>query len=358
MEKGIKKLVEKNHEFCKLAGILRVPPQLLKNISEWAIGCYCFSVVGKLNHLLASYPEHPQRSNWLMIRGIAKNKLDKQEITAFSKQFELSMEDLPYQETILPQMFWKNKSRRWLVNVYFISNTEKNHTIYNLEAWSGLWSPTKNIEKSIILGDLYIARDVRHDVKKMIKENNPIFLHEAWKSITEIVRHEMQHLMQELLKYLLDLKEIGGLPGKTIREKERDASGYLYQVEHGKTQNTVGDPHELRDMEFYTRLSDDIDEFNYFKKYVPVELQQDFLKAWVGEINKETFKSIIYSKKQMEELAKKWHEGNKGANNQLTAFDIAFQAIGHRNLFFLFLKRFSPMKWKKAVKEFVKAVSG
>jgi hypothetical protein len=66
------------------------------------------------------------------------------------------------------------------------------------------------------------------------------------------LRHECQHVGQDALRILLELKEDAGLPAKDLRE----------DTSKGYNPNDWSKPHALRDVEFQTRLADEIDVFN------------------------------------------------------------------------------------------------
>ena len=119
--------------------------------------------------------------------------------------------------------------------------------------------------------------------------------------IRSVLRHEMQHVGQTYLAVLFSLKENAGLPSKNIRYPSKAPAS---------AQQSTQKEHALRDVEFMTRLGDEV--ANYL--------------------------SSIRREKATPQKAK----------------EMLGAALRTRP-FFLALKKYEPLKWKKAVSEFVKA---
>jgi len=88
------------------------------------------------------------------------------------------------------------------------------------------------------------------------------------------IRHEAQHAGQTILKVAIGLKEQAGLPPRDVRDLRYDPSG-----------NRPGhrrQDHPERDVEFHTRLQDEIDEFVALSRRIPVDLRARALAAWTG----------------------------------------------------------------------------
>ncbi len=132
---------------------------------------------------------------------------------------------------------------------------------------------------------------------------------EQIEEIGRICRHEMQHVGQDLLRVALRLREDAGLPSSNISDPKYNPSGYRKDV--SRYDERFRQDHALRDVEFYTRLSDEVERF---------------MRATV-----------------------------KNPDQDWKAPAQTF-VTNPRHPFFGPLKRTQPDKWKKAVGEFYKAV--
>lgn len=253
----------------------------------------------------------------------------------------------------------------------FLTSKEGAKKIYNAEAWNGLWYLNKSNPLKSFLGTVYIVMNPREDAKYFTNiEHIKVRLNE----IKTTLRHELQHFIQtsigQLIKKLKsdDSKKeyAGGLPSEKIRDQKFHYSGLLTQPsedipkniiekyidEHGVEQEIIR--HPLRDIEFYTRLSDEISRFKLFAKHLPVSLHQDYAKAWVKEIFFDDFE-----KKAKQEFLK-INNYDVGRTNIMLLSNMAINYLNKTYMnqgdFFLNLKNYQPLKWDKAVKEFIKAV--
>ena len=93
-----------------------------------------------------------------------------------------------------------------------------------------------------------------------------------WDEAQDLINHELVHVGQTILKELLGLKIEAGLPPKRVRSPQYDSGGI--PTSHGKPQFPLdpSDPHkrvlhELRDIEFHTRLTDEVR--NYNRRFLP-----------------------------------------------------------------------------------------
>ena len=139
--------------------------------------------------------------------------------------------------------------------------------------------------------------------------------------IQSVLKHELQHLGQTLLEVMTqvnkDKQHTLGLPSKGVRDTEHDPDGL--PVSHSKGDRQ---PHALRDVEFYPRFEDEINKFKEEIRGTPKDKWSNLFKTWV---------------------------------------DLTMSPLERRGFpseFFLMLKKSQPAKWKKAVKEFLKALEG
>lgn len=119
------------------------------------------------------------------------------------------------------------------------------------------------------------------------------------------IRHELQHVGQDLIGYMTGTNEGGGLPARKIRDPRYSPDGD--RVQKGPKKDL---PHALRDVEFYTRLADEVASF--VRDLPSVERA-------------------------------KWPQA-------------AEQWVTTKRHFFKELKKYQRLKWKKAVAEFYKEV--
>jgi len=144
-------------------------------------------------------------------------------------------------------------------------------------------------------------RELRVDVRTIGSLSTMGFAHRYWvKKFREAVaetlrtlRHELQHMGQDVFTELMGLKSEAGTPAAELTEVKPPARGRK--------------PHALREEEFYTRLADEIERF-------------------VRHVRKHG-------------------EARKSFDTWITDTD-----------FFRALRRKEPAKWRKAVKEFAKGV--
>ena len=132
--------------------------------------------------------------------------------------------------------------------------------------------------------------------------------------IASAVRHETQHLGQQILQITQKLKRPAGLPSPKLQEKTYTPAGKT------KIENQPPLDYELTDIEYYPNLQDAIESF--IKELPYKENKQEFFKFWIGDEN--TSFNPIYSN----------YQGVK---------------------FFKMLKEKNSLKWQKAVKELYKA---
>jgi hypothetical protein len=170
----------------------------------------------------------------------------------------------------------------------------------------------------------------------------PSYFTVAGSDLRTIIRHELQHFMQDYIAHLVagSLPKLrAGLPSRGIRtpdykqhydpqsrffdkDKVRDLFRRLRQ--QGINPRRL-DWHSLDDVEFYTKLADAIEQFENVQRHIEPELMRAAIRRFVGgKVPKEHAEAV------------QW---------KVTP-----------SRYFLALKRRAPGKWKKAVGEFIKAV--
>lgn len=150
---------------------------------------------------------------------------------------------------------------------------------------------------------------------------------ESLAEIERIARHEFQHVGQDMLKNLLGAKEELGLPSQSIRDMSRTPVGLPRDMKPGNPfQKLLRDDHAVQDVEFYTRLADEIGRFVRTTRHIPKDQWREAMRVWV-------------------------------AASPESQFNVGTQRIFRTREFFSALKRRQQGKWKKAVSEFVKGVN-
>jgi len=135
--------------------------------------------------------------------------------------------------------------------------------------------------------------------------------------VNRVVRHELQHVGQDVLQTVQGLEENAGLPSPKLRDPSRTPLGL---PRSWKEPNRGRDPHELQDVEFYTDLTDAVESFVRQSRQIPLSDRLEVLKVFVGL---------------------------PGKPEKITA---------RENHHFKVWRTKDKEKWKKAVSEFYKAV--
>jgi hypothetical protein len=147
-----------------------------------------------------------------------------------------------------------------------------------------------------------------------------------------IVKHEILHFGQYLLKTIFDLDQMAGLPPKAV-QTDPDIRGPNYQ------------DHAQRDIEFYTRLNDEVDLFMEFVSDYDPQVWKPLAKAFMrqpvdGGLIDNRFSKWGDFDKDLEKAR------NAGRDSVLEEDQNSFEVWQQEE----------PQKYQKAVKEFWKAV--
>lgn len=140
----------------------------------------------------------------------------------------------------------------------------------------------------------------------------------------DTVRHEVIHFGQSLLKDLMNLDDYAGLPSKKYRDPNYDSAGVDPETQE------VTQEHAKRDVEFYTRLSDEVRFFLNVVKSVPKKYWSRAIPIWV-----DVKKDVDW-----------WYTSPEKPGHDYRKL--------RASSFFTALKDQDIRKWKKAVKEFSK----
>ncbi|NBR67757.1 MAG: hypothetical protein EBT79_10895, partial [Actinobacteria bacterium] len=134
------------------------------------------------------------------------------------------------------------------------------------------------------------------------------------------IRHECQHVGQDVLRVLVGMADVGGIPPRDTRDLSYNPSGTSLATPPRPRQD-----HALRDVEFFTRIQDEVDAFVRVSRRIPPEARRRVMRVWTGV--------------------------DRGVIRQ-SEFGIPFRVME----FFGSLRLEQPAKWRRAVAEFVAGV--
>lgn len=363
-----KELLVKIDKFYKLAGLLKTPPQVLEFITNEVISFIAASVKHDLTMpnwdnkpKQFSYEEqsiidlcdeilnkYPTRAKYLDAQGNYRFDVNM-DVSEFAKKYKLP-EDLTFKLRV-------NARNQPSEYDFAMGNDEK-----------GLWV-TDN--KGEILGEIVVNTEVYFLLRDngYIKSPNLSDFKKLLDVNKATIRHELQHAVQTYIKTVKKLKDVGGLPSKHITDNtEFDHEGFsknkspaYFPIFNNLVTREHDQPHALRDVEFYTRLSDAVDEvkplinaFNQVKGVAPElsslvdSAKTDFIRSYVTYSLGNTIVSKLL--RSMES-----HTNRTVKELSVTIKDLIRGM--QENEFFSKLKSSQPAKYQKAVKEFFKEVN-
>lgn len=252
-----------------------------------------------------------------------------------------------------------NKTFEFKLRFLYNENMAKSISETN---FAGLWEEIIDENKdSIYVGYMYVYRNVEKDIYDFsILENV--------EDIKIATRHELQHFIQSLIKSITG--SLGGLPSKKIRDTNIDPSGI---IEKEDTYKEISDPsdsygrvkHELRDVEFYTNLSDSVEYFNKFKKYIPLQLHTYFALYWIDHISRKQFdeklhefiRNYVYKKHDLDPKEYNYHStADREINSILDNLTYKLLKSSNHRYLFKILKKYQPKKYRKAVSVFMNSI--
>jgi len=218
-----------------------------------------------------------------------------------------------------------------------LSEAKKRYLDPVTEANFGVMLKGRNFDKiKVILdfkghsmrGGQWIERDRELQIDVRVPDPRSVAaFQEGVEEIIRVARHESQHIGQDLIKLLTPAGDKGGLPSPRVRDPKKTPMGFPKDMDpRSPHRELLRDPHALQDVEFYTRIEDEISKFVRKVRRYPLNSRRDALQVWVG--------------------AKKGPLTIEGMPGYVPTAD-----------FFGELKRNQRGKWEKAVAEFVKGVS-
>jgi hypothetical protein len=171
------------------------------------------------------------------------------------------------------------------IKVSLINSPDTQKYIYDKESWAGLWQ-----DNTIFI---YVNPE---KLKKLSNSLNNNSLNSMAHDIANTLRHELQHAVQFLAKE--EFKT--GLPSKKLRSKDYDIYGRkIPEFSSPNLQNSnpkipsEKQNHNLRDIEFYTDLTDAISELKVSLNKIPPMFKSQSIKYGLGELSEDDFKNLI-----------------------------------------------------------------
>jgi len=336
-----------------MGGLFQPPPLMVVEISQWMNGQIAADRIAILQRNIE-----------------ATRKVYEDDIEQVQKQLDEYQEEIKEWMSYLRQSKRKPKIRQW-------SRVKRKFSL-NFKAWR-YFDTIKNGPKyqiamnwfdpltvELVNGDLRSGAANYNPQKNIIHVSIPLKIDElssTLEDLKQILRHELLHFAQAFMKIALETKTIPGEPSKKIktpevrqklmRVKTPEAQKLVRRL---KRQGITPDAfHSLDDIEFYTDLADTVESFRR-----GIEWLEDKLGRPLSNEEKKTlagfFASAQTSSQSENELIEQFdiEEGDEeGVRNLL----LYLALMRKRMIFFKDLKlQRGQGKWKKAVKEFFKAV--
>lgn len=251
-----------------------------------------------------------------------KEDINIDETSYLSKTFDINVNELPY---LTEKDLEKIVETSFDITTYYVQTQQAADAINGeIGQWKGMWHHSS----------IYIY--VNYNKLSLFMDE--VSFKEKVADIRQIIRHEIQHAMQQFVSRFKNMKEdIVGYPSSKYQEKIDPSEDYITKY--------YATEHELRDVEFYTNLSDNIIQFKEQLKLVPSALYRDYARMWIndGPIDEFPKKMWAYYKKQFP---------NKLIDEVRNIIRPQAAALKPKNALFYVLKEKSPDKYLKAVKIF------
>jgi len=309
----------------KQAGYIQVPSDLLKKVQDWCIACFSNDVIKELKRRNESNP---------FLYGMMKSNL---------KGYDLDFEDGEYYQDFIYDM----SESKYYIDKLAMVKIQCCYSEYNDSGHAGEWIEDQTFgldANGINLGELVIS-SVDLSGQELLENKILDFIHQ----LKEVTEHELIHAMQSYLNIVP--QPSAGIPSKKMQQNQLDYDEddlELYSDE--VTNKDYGDViHPLRDVEFYTRLKDEINRFNKLKQLLPKQLVKLYAKLFVDGLHEKEFPDTIFE--FLSTLP------NDKERKQTLDFLKKHEPKNYTDLeFFRMLKKYQPKKYEKACKEFFKAV--
>lgn len=321
-EGNLKGLSSKTSANLKQSGVFQAPPRLVSEIEDWMIPLYAGQVLAWGEDFIAilgdpyNMPkEYEAQALQLFGRGRTTDWQNKiRDILKEARKFAPTGKYITRPEEML-----------FLINNSVLKGWRYEHKVPP-KASSVLRAIGK--DKILVWYDPHLASNIGgHWIPRLSKlsvraqpmPSSPEMFYGHVNELRRIIRHEVQHVGQTLLSAFIGSNDaVAGLPGRPLREKGHDPYGT--SLDGG-----AGLDHALRDVEYHTRLQDEIDRFAALALKVPQEELLRVLKKTTG-ISQEHISKYEFG------------------------VDVPTQE------FFFMLKALNKPKWRRAVADFLVGV--
>lgn len=338
----MKELLNLSSYFLKKAGLLKVPEKTLQEVENWALSCYFrtardYIFLPKLKEL-GPPNQNINKSKDIFDHKFSGSDMIRKELedillecerfiskrissnTTFYLASPISNKLYSFggvflfEDSLLRKGFWDDEEIKYQDDI-------ENDDIFRL-GYLTLWFGFDNI--------IY-----PRDAENIEKKANEIVM---------TVRHELQHVIQTIIK--LEFKQRDD-KGQLIREIKNTK----FDLAKSKITNNQL-VHAHRDIEFYTDLTDSINTFKAQLVQLPKIIHKFYFEYWIAKIDiNEFYKKIenieIKFGKRKEKLTSKKFSDIFSSQKTL---------LQDNNEMFWSWRIHEPEKYKKAVKEFYKEV--
>ncbi len=312
-------LIIKINNFYKIAGLLKYPVKMHKEIFDWISSVYCSYIIDELNDMISSRElEGESLEKAKNFKKFLELKVSPN-INSATNKFKLDLSDIDYLLEDIKKH--PNLSHKY-IKVVFLPYTSGS-AIEEGDSF-GEFDPESNLIT------------IRQNIPKQISPSN---LNTALKNLSNTIRHELQHVTQHYSQIIKNVSwEYIGTPStkiaptQTIKEEEEL-------------------PARLKNIEFYTHLSDTINNLKELFRIFPKKLHKLIFNVFLGDVILEDFINI--SIKYMNKLnpLEKMDE-NKFYNKYMQYLKILNEDIHEYQL----MEIYQPEKYKKLIKELYKAL--
>lgn len=275
----------------KDAGLFQPPPEPLRMAQAWFAAVFAAHIRATAEYVLEepSSPEQAQEMEAIIReckQYTSKSKFIRNSIkTTFVPTLEgwSYLGDLPAQEADarLHQTYPKLK----LVFEFMPRS-----------GFGGLWDPNT--------GTITVTRSLTEVVTNL----NLRAIQKHLDSIHNTVRHEVQHFGQDALQLAKALPSRAGLPKNRSRTPGVNPDGYTRDQ---RSNNPI--EHAQRDIEFQTRLSDEVDSFVQYVRSNNLTDWKDDARRWIN--TRDTFKANKGNHAKWKQLATEFY---KAVENRLS----------------------------------------
>jgi hypothetical protein len=312
-------LIIKINNFYKIAGLLKYPVKMHKEIFDWISSVYCSYIIDELNDMISS-------------RELEGESLEKAK--NFKKFLELKVKPGTDSTT--------KKFKLDLSGIEYLSEDIKHHPQLLEEYITVVFLPYTGgsiMEESDSFGEFDPSRKLITIKENIPKQISPSNLNAALKNLSNTIRHELQHVAHyyaQIIKNVswqyISTPSTKVAPTQTIEEE----------------QNL---PARLKNIEFYTHLSDTVDNLLHMFQLFPKKLHKVIFDTLLGNILLDDFIDISINtmnklnpseKMNQEKFYQKYYFYIKKINEDAYEYKL--------------MKIYQPEKYKKLIKELYKAL--